>query len=106
MNPKSSRKSDDDVLQLFRHKPCILCGKPSDPCHIKSKGSGGPDEEWNLIALCRDHHIQQHKMGWFVFCQRNLRTEHELDQKGWRFEPEGRFTGAIMKLRNDRLNID
>lgn len=101
MNPKPSTKADDNVLQLYRHQPCIICGHPSDPCHIKSRGSGGADEHWNLVALCRGHHIEQHKSGWFVFCQRNPRVGYELDQKGWRFEPEGRYTGAVMKLRRD-----
>lgn len=57
-----------------------------DPCHIKSKGSGGPDEEWNLIGLCRNHHIESHKIGWFAFCEKYPSVMNQLMSRGWKFE--------------------
>lgn len=40
--------------------PCRVCGAPppNDPAHIIGRGQGGPDSEWNVLPLCREHHSQ------------------------------------------------
>lgn len=48
---------------------CAICGgRPADPHHINTRGSGGPDESWNIMRLCRLHHRQFHDWGWHKFC--------------------------------------
>ena len=95
---KSKRIENQEVLDLFRNKPCAACGKiGSDPCHIKSRGSGGPDAEWNLISLCREHHTEQHAIGWYRMVWRYPLIAFKLAQKGWCFTRDS-------KIRNDRLN--
>lgn len=45
--------------------PCVVCESdgPSDPDHIKTRGSGGDDEPGNVWPLCRSHHVERHKIG-------------------------------------------
>ena len=62
--PKKKRIIDRELLQSFSKKRCIICGwVPSDPHHVKTVGSGGDDVESNLLALCRKHHTEIHKIG-------------------------------------------
>jgi len=51
-------------------QPCIACGTMRvDRCyhHIKSRGSGGLDEPWNLMSLCQEHHNEVHSKGLYEF---------------------------------------
>lgn len=83
---KQKRVSDRAALAAVRGKPCLVCHRPSDPCHIKSKGSGGPDAAWNLIPLCREHHSMQHKVGIVTFIKRYFYVYTTLIQLGWKLE--------------------
>ena len=38
--------------------------------HIKSRGSGGPDEAWNLIPVCLEHHNEVHNIGLYEFAEK------------------------------------
>lgn len=40
------------AARLFTHE----CRGRIDPHHVWRKGQGGPDEMWNLIAVCRAAH--------------------------------------------------
>lgn len=81
--PKKIRIKDESVLDVFRGKPCEVCGLPSDPAHIKSVGSGGDDELDDLISLCRKHHAMQHARGWERLFERFPNIESILNDKGW-----------------------
>jgi len=82
--PKPKRKSDDLVMEHYRQGQCVVCGrKEVDPCHIRSRGAGGPDEEFNLIRMCREHHQAQHKLGWITFIKKNPVVGMALKAKGW-----------------------
>lgn len=79
------------LRQSYYLKKCIACGHtPCDPCHIKSFGSGGPDEEWNLIPLCRKHHSESHTIGWRKFAGKYAAVWIYLDERGWYFDPFGK----------------
>lgn len=93
---KTKRLSDKEALAKVRGSPCVICKKPSDPCHIKSKGSGGHDTEDGLIALCRWHHSEQHYCGWPSFVATYPVVGFVLRKKGWVFEK--RF-GVIKLVR-------
>lgn len=61
---KQKRYEHAEHLKFIRTLPCFICGKrPSDPDHVKTVGSGGPDSLSNLNALCRNHHTERHAMG-------------------------------------------
>ena len=54
-----------DYLDYWQHHPsCEICGQESQPPHhCRTRGSGGPDEAWNLLALCVQHHRMAHNIG-------------------------------------------
>lgn len=84
---------DKKLLKSYRGRECIVCGDPSSTAaHIQSKGSGGGDEEWNLLALCFEHHRFQHDFGWHDFVTAFPQVLSVLNDKGWILVEEfGRF---------------
>lgn len=84
MVPKQKRKIDEEVLAKVRHEPCVICGgHPVDACHIVSRGAGGPDESWNVIPLCRNHHQMQHKLGFVRMMEKFPPLNFRLKKLGW-----------------------
>jgi hypothetical protein len=74
------------LKKKIKSQPCIVCGNSKvDACHIRSKGAGGPDEEWNLVPMCREHHTQQHRFGWGAFMNRHPEAQFVLKQMGWKW---------------------
>jgi hypothetical protein len=66
---------------------CVVCGSwEFDRHHVKSKGSGGPDEDWNLVNLCREHHGEIHTIGRNRFTMKYQRFKRALELKGWVFD--------------------
>ncbi len=95
MHPKPKRIVNKALLADFRARCCLVCGKtPCDPAHIKTRGSGGVDEEWNLLSLCRAHHTMQGSMGFYRFSEKFPMVKWALDYKGWEFD----MTGPVPKL--------
>lgn len=81
-------------------KRCVVCGStPVDRCHIRSKGAGGPDEEWNLISQCRAHHREQHDLNWWRYVKKHPHIMAFLREKGWEWVE----VLGIMKLWNPKL---
>ena len=81
---KRLRIVDKQVLEEFRKGQCIICFSDAvDACHIKSKGSGGPDLQFNLISMCRKHHSEQHQVGWFKMIALHPILLLVLKAKGW-----------------------
>ena len=68
MLQKQKRVVDPILLETYYKSPCIICGRcPSDPSHIKTKGSGGHDLPYNIVPKCRMHHIEWGQIGWKKF---------------------------------------
>lgn len=86
MISKPTRKRDKKLLKEVREKKCVvdfLCYGPVDPAHVITRAAGGPDEDWNLIPLCRKHHSQQHNDGWPLFYARYGNVWFYLLNLGW-----------------------
>lgn len=85
MFPKTRRKVDDGVLEKRRSEPCCVCGARAnvDASHIKTRGSGGPDELWNVVAHCRLHHIEWGQLGWSKFFKKYPHFAMLLRNLGW-----------------------
>lgn len=86
MVPKKKRIKNKELLRKVKSEPCRICGQPSDPAHVRSRGSGGDDVDWNLVSLCRLHHQEHGQIGWTKFFGRYPRFEIEMMNKGWRLE--------------------
>lgn len=68
---------------------CLVCGaSPVDKCHIRSKGSGGSNDECNIILFCRGHHRIQHNIGWYRLCEKFPIVHDALKEKGWEIVKE------------------
>jgi len=79
-------------------KFCVACGGPgTDRHHIKTRGNGGPDDDWNCVFLCRSHHVELHHRGQVRLYKANVRFAGALKEKGW-------FLDERKKLWNNRLN--
>ena len=89
MFPKPKRVENRALLDSFHERPCLVCGRQSDPAHIKTRGSGGDDVEENVMALCRIHHTEQGAIGWQRMSNRYPPVRIELTRKGWQIDDTG-----------------
>ena len=82
---KPKRKVDKKLLAAVRQVKCFACGSPppNDAAHIRSKGAGGPDEGFNLMALCRGCHQRQHRLGFDRFLLAHPHVGVYLALQGW-----------------------
>jgi predicted restriction endonuclease len=63
---------------------CLVCHRTDvDRCHIKTKGSGGSDEPFNIMSLCRLHHALQHQIGIVTFIEKYPAVLKDVQSKGW-----------------------
>jgi len=68
---------------------CLVClSKTIDRAHVKTKGSGGTWDDWNIMPLCRIHHIQQHRIGIVTFALKYPQVLEHLEQKGWEIQDQ------------------
>ncbi|WP_353737445.1 HNH endonuclease signature motif containing protein [Microcystis sp. M061S2] len=66
----------------------MACGKdgPSDVHHVKTRGSGGGDDYWNVMPLCRVHHTEWHKIGMQQMIAKHPAINEFLTKLGWTWE--------------------
>ncbi len=76
---------------------CIICNRniEVDRCHIKTRGSGGTDDDWNILLMCRLHHNEQHSTGFYKMSLKYPHLLVILKYKGWEFVDEF----GVMKLK-------
>lgn len=81
---KPQRTVNEKLLEFTKKRPCIVCSlSPCDPCHIRSVGSGGGDDPENIVPMCRQHHTEQHKIGWIRFLEKYPKAWMVLKVMGW-----------------------
>ena len=64
-------RTDDIGKYLYyciKHKRCAVCGRLGEIHHVDTIGMGNDrrhvdDSEYRKICLCREHHIEVHKIG-------------------------------------------
>jgi len=84
---RKKRLIDEEALERVRRKPCCICGtRPVDASHIKTRGSGGPDADFNLRAKCRKHHIEWGALGFSRFFKKYPVLWFDLQRDGWVIE--------------------
>ena len=92
-----TEQSKETLFDSIRSQRCLVCSKLGvDVAHVKTRGSGGPDEAWNLMSLCRRDHAIQHQIGIVSFIRLHPTVAAYLASNGWVIENG--------KLWNDRLN--
>lgn len=81
---KPKRKRSRKNIAAVKSLPCIACGfRKTDPAHVKSRGAGGGDEEFNVMPLCRRCHTRQHTDGWYRFALDFISVSWWLYRHGW-----------------------
>lgn len=63
---------DTYMYMSLKHRSCAICGKHADVHHVDGVGMGNDrnlvdHRQKHLIALCREHHQEAHKLGWTTF---------------------------------------
>jgi 5-methylcytosine-specific restriction endonuclease McrA len=73
-----------NISEVKEKTSCLVCKKINpDRAHVKTRGSGGGDEEWNIMPLCREHHVEQHKIGIVTFAEKYKAVKAYLEKHGW-----------------------
>lgn len=68
---KAYKRSDSMQFYINAHPRCEVCGaSPVDGHHIISRRTGGAEEPWNYLALCRVCHTIFHMLGRYSFSLR------------------------------------
>jgi len=81
---KNKRIVNRKLLDEVKKKPCVICGSsPCDPSHIKTRGSGGGDDEWNVVPMCRWHHFKWGSVGVITFLREHPKFKELLFSMGW-----------------------
>lgn len=66
---------------------CIVTGKQGcDLHHIKTRGSGGTDDEWNLIPISRTLHQRWHHRGTQYMVKGYPAIRNWMIKNGWKFD--------------------
>lgn len=67
---------------------CLVCRQMGvDLHHVKTRASGGSDDAFNLMPLCRKHHSECHQIGLKTFVERYQGVEGWLLHNGWEYLP-------------------
>lgn len=76
------------LKSFIKASPCLVCGgRGVDVDHIKTRGSGGTDECFNLWPLCRRCHSEKHSKGLSTFILQNPNLKKRLFELGWQIDP-------------------
>lgn len=81
------RLVDNNLCKSYRGLPCAACGDIYGTVghHIKSKGAGGDDADYNLIPLCFIHHRLIHDKSINEFVIKFPHIADILKEKGWEY---------------------
>ena len=51
--------------------------------HVKPRGAGGPDDDYNILKLCRVCHDRWHYRGYCDFFEEYPHVLDILEKRGW-----------------------
>jgi hypothetical protein len=85
---------------MKKKKSCLVCGSPFvDKAHVKTRGSGGTNEDHNLMLLCRLHHSEQHQIGIATFAMKYDSVMDWLIENGWELEVVNGCRNPIYRVK-------
>lgn len=68
---KAYKRSDMMQFYINTHPFCEVCGaSPVQGHHIITRKTGGAEENWNYLSLCRIDHQLFHMIGRYAFAKR------------------------------------
>mgnify|MGYP006201533053 CR=1 FL=1 len=70
---------------------CVVCGKFSERDHIRTRGASGSDEAFNIMNLCRTHHVERHAIGYKSMSEKYKTIKNALEKKGWYFNEHNKL---------------
>lgn len=67
---------------------CIICGYYGvDLHHVKTRGAGGTDEDYNLVPLCHAHHVEVDHQGDYRMGLKYPSYQKWLIKNDWKYNP-------------------
>ena len=84
---------------------CLCCHSTNvDMHHLKTRKSGGSDDDYNLVPLCRQHHVMAHQVGHNKMASSFYRFRKGLIDRGWEFcDFRGRWVRPLEESANERM---
>lgn len=73
----------------MRLNSCMIegCGRYFKTSHhVKTRGSGGSNDTWNLMPLCMAHHQEVHSSGLTMFSERHKEVTTWLLKMNWEYD--------------------
>ena len=65
MYPKPIKYKNESYLAWIRTKPCLICRKPSVPCHVRQlywgAGTGTKSHDYCAIPMCPEHNTYENE---------------------------------------------
>ena len=84
-------------------KRCLVCNSAFvDRAHVKTRGSGGCDSDWNVMSLCRVHHIEQGSIGIATFAMKYDSVMDWLVKNGWELTSVAGCRNPIYRITRRR----
>jgi len=74
---------DKKIMAQARKEQCVCCGYFAEYHHIKSLKSGGSNEPYNLIPVCRATHQLIHQKGLVYVAIMHYSIKDWLINNGW-----------------------
>jgi len=81
-------KRNPDLYNIHKKDRCAVCDGDwpmLDVDHVKTFASGGTDEAYNCMTLCRFCHIQKGTIGTVSMSKKYPRYHNWLIENGWEF---------------------
>lgn len=99
---KPRRHTDLKLLAEIRTLPCACClaPPPSEVSHIKTRGSGAGDYDFNCVPSCRRCHREWHYCGPSRFFKRHPDFFGVLLYMGWCFDGKKLWHPRMQKGEN------
>ena len=72
---------------LLHNLDCHYVNGKVDLDHFKTRGSGGGNETWNLMPLCRYHHQERHRKQRIDMYRKYWQYKDWCDFNGWEYCP-------------------
>jgi hypothetical protein len=81
---QESREKSQSLEKMI----CLVsgCRNTAERHHLKTRGSGGTDDDWNILHICRTHHVEIHAIGFVRFFEKYPNIQNLVESRGWKIE--------------------